>query len=151
MYSDYLTWKKKYSNSVVLIKSGFFYRTYDNDTIILSYLCCYKVIKNVLGFPIRSLSKVLKELKREEVVNYLRFLDNEVLEKIPNIERETYHELVSLSYGLLNSKNILEDIKRINFLANLLVQKRMISYNLYIEFGERINNIIQSLKSSMKV
>ena len=88
---------------------------------------------------------------REEVVNYLRFLDNEVLEKIPNIERETYHELVSLSYGLLNSKNILEDIKRINFLANLLVQKRMISYNLYIEFGERINNIIMSLKNSMKV
>ena len=141
MYSDYLTWKEKYPNSVVLIKSGSFYRTYDNDAIILSYLCCYKVIKNVLGFPIRSLSKVLKELKREEVVNYLRFLDNEVLEKIPNIERETYHELVSLSYGLLNSKNILEDIKRINFLANLLVQKRMISYNLYIEFGERINNI----------
>ena len=75
MYSDYLTWKKKYPNSVVLIKSGSFYRTYDNDTIILSYLCCYKVIKNVLGFPIRSLSKVLKELKREEV-NFV--VDNDV-------------------------------------------------------------------------
>ena len=75
MYSDYLTWKKKYSNSVVLIKSGFFYRTYDNDTIILSYLCCYKVIKNVLGFPIRSLSKVLKDLKGEEV-NFV--VDNDV-------------------------------------------------------------------------
>lgn len=148
MYSDYLTWKEKYPNSVVLIKSGSFYRTYDNDAIVLSYLCCYKVIKNVLGFPIRSLSKILKELKREEV-NFVA--DNEVLEKIPNIERETYHELVSLSYGLLNSKNILEDIKRINFLANFLVQKRMISYNLYIEFGERINNIIMFLKSSMKV
>ena len=75
MYSDYLTWKKKYPNSVVLIKSGSFYRTYDNDAIILSYLCCYKVIKNVLGFPIRSLSKVLKELKREEV-NFV--VDNDV-------------------------------------------------------------------------
>ena len=75
MYSDYLTWKKKYSNSVVLIKSGFFYRTYDNDTIILSYLCCYKVIKNVLVFPIRSLSKVLKKLKWEEV-NFV--VDNDV-------------------------------------------------------------------------
>lgn len=83
---------------------------------------------------------------REEVVNYLRFLDNEILEKIPNIERETYHELVSLSYGLLNSKNILEDIKRINFLANLLVQKRMISYNLYIEFGKRINILFSLLE-----
>ena len=67
MYSDYLTWKEKYLNSVVLLKSGSFYRTYDNDAIILSYLCCYKVVRNVLGFPIRSLSKVLKELKREEV------------------------------------------------------------------------------------
>ena len=75
MYSDYLTWKEKYLNSVVLIKSGTFYRTYDNDAIILSYLCCYKVIKNVLGFPIRSLSKILKKLKREEV-NFV--VDNDV-------------------------------------------------------------------------
>ena len=75
MYSDYLTWKEKYPNSVVLIKSGSFYRAYDNNAIILSYLCCYKVIKNVLGFPIRSLSKVLKELKREEV-NFV--VDNDV-------------------------------------------------------------------------
>ncbi len=75
MYSDYLAWKEKYPNSVVLIKSGSFYRTYDNDAIIFSYLCCYKVIKNVLGFPIRSLSKVLKELKREEV-NFV--VDNDV-------------------------------------------------------------------------
>lgn len=75
MYSDYLTRKEKYPNSVVLIKSGSFYRTYDNDAIILSYLCCYKVIKNVLGFPIRSLSKILKKLKREEV-NFV--VDNDV-------------------------------------------------------------------------
>ncbi len=75
MYSDYLTWKEKYPNSVVLIKSGSFYRTYDNDAIILSYLCCYYVIKNVLGFPIRSLSKILKKLKREEV-NFV--VDNDV-------------------------------------------------------------------------
>ena len=70
MYSDYLTRKKKYPNSIVLIKSGSFYRAYDNDAIILSYLCHYKVIKNVLGFPIHSLSKVLKELKHEKV-NYV--------------------------------------------------------------------------------
>ena len=75
MYSDYLTRKEKYPNSVGLIKSGSFYRTYDNDAIILSYLCCYKVVKNVLGFPIRSLSKVLKELKGEEV-NFV--VDNDV-------------------------------------------------------------------------
>ena len=75
MYSDYLTRKEKYPNSVVLIKSGTFYRIYDNDAIILSYLCCYKVVKNVLEFPIRSLSKVLKELKREEV-NFV--VDNDV-------------------------------------------------------------------------
>ena len=61
MYSNYLTRKKKYPNSVVLIKSSSFYRTCDNDAIIFSYLCHYKVIKNVLGFPIHSLSKVLKD------------------------------------------------------------------------------------------
>ena len=83
---------------------------------------------------------------KKEVVDYLKFLDNKVLEKIPLIEKEIYHELVSLSYGLLNSNHVLGDIKRINFLVNVLVQKRIFSYNLYIEFGEMINSIIRSLK-----
>lgn len=49
------------------MRAGSFYRTYDQDAIILFYLCHYQVIKNMLGFPIRSLNKVLKELKCEEV------------------------------------------------------------------------------------
>ena len=47
MYDDYLIKKEKYPNSVILIKSGSFYRTYDNDAIIISYLCQYKIIKNM--------------------------------------------------------------------------------------------------------
>lgn len=67
MYDDYLIKKEKYPNSVILLKSGSFYRTYDHDAIIISCLCQYKIIKNMLGFPVHSLSKVLKELKCEEV------------------------------------------------------------------------------------
>lgn len=67
MYNEYLKQKKKYPNCVILMRTGSFYRTYDHDAIILFYLCHYQVIKNMLSFPIRSLNKVLKELKCEEV------------------------------------------------------------------------------------
>lgn len=105
MYSDYLTWKEKYPNSVVLIKSGSFYRTYDNDAIILSYLCCYKVIKNVLGFPIRSLSKILKKLKREEV-NFV--VDNDVHFSFEN--DDNYLTLLNQSFEVYKLRVRIEKI-----------------------------------------
>ena len=105
MYNDYLTWKEKYPNSVVLIKSGSFYRTYDNDAIILSYLCCYKVIKNVLGFPIRSLSKILKKLKREEV-NFV--VDNDVHFSFEN--DDNYLTLLNQSFEVYKLRVRIEKI-----------------------------------------
>ena len=47
---------------------------------------------------------------KEEVVEYLRFLEDKVLDKIPLIEKETYDELVRLSYGLFTSNDILRKI-----------------------------------------
>ena len=67
MYNEYLKQKEHYSNCVILMRAGSFYWTYNQDAIILFYLCHYQIIKNMLGFPIRSLSKVLKKLKYEKV------------------------------------------------------------------------------------
>ena len=88
---------------------------------------------------------------KEEVIEYLRFLEDKVLDKIPLIEKETYDELVRLSYGLLTSNDILRKIKQIDFIVHTLVERRMIGYSLSIEFGERLNRIIESIKDSMKV
>ena len=63
----FLALKNKYSDSLVLIKSGNFYYSYFEDGIILNYLFNYQVINNRVGFPLKNLDKVLEELKRDNV------------------------------------------------------------------------------------
>ena len=60
---------------------------------------------------------------KEEVIEYLRFLEDKVLDKIPLIEKETYDELVRLSYGLLTSNDILRKIKQIECEQQQLEQR----------------------------
>lgn len=55
--------KSSYIEAIVLIKSGKFYLTYDNDATIVSYLFGYKKTKGKVGFPVDSLNKVLKKLE----------------------------------------------------------------------------------------
>ena len=110
MYNEYLKQKEKYSNCVILMRAGSFYRTYDQDAIILFYLCHYQVIKNMLGFPIRSLNKVLKELKCEKV-NFI--VDDEMNICVDNeenylplyeksLERYQLKEQINQIYSFLN-------------------------------------------------
>ncbi len=50
-YECYKKCKEKYKEYLILIKSGVFYRTYEEDTLIMNYIKDYKVInnKNVRG------------------------------------------------------------------------------------------------------
>ena len=50
--------KKKYPNSVVLIKSGSFYNTYEDDAILIHELLGYRLVNKRVGFPIYNLFKI---------------------------------------------------------------------------------------------
>ena len=50
--------KKKYPNSVVLIKSGSFYNTYEDDAILIHELLGYRLVNKRVGFPIYNLYKI---------------------------------------------------------------------------------------------
>jgi len=65
--------KKEYSDSVVLIKSGNFYITYENDALIMNNIFNYQNINNKVGFPIRSVDKVMNSLN-DKNINYV--IDN---------------------------------------------------------------------------
>ena len=71
---------------------------------------------------------------KEEVIEYLRFLEDKVLDKIPLIENETYDELVRLSYGLLTSNDILRKIKQIHFFFFFFFFILFFFYNLSYYF-----------------
>lgn len=50
-------------NSVVLRKSGGFYIFFDDDAIIISFLCNYKINNGRVGFPINTINKVTNLLE----------------------------------------------------------------------------------------
>ena len=118
MYNEYLKQKKKYPNCVILMCAGSFYRTYDHDAIILFYLCHYQVIKNMLGFPIHSLSKVLKELKCEEV-NFI--VDDEI-----NICVDNEENYFSLYEKALERYQLKERIDQIHSFLNDNIERKFI-------------------------
>ena len=57
-------------NYVILRRIGGFYNTFDNDAIVLSYLCNYKVKNGKCGFPISAIDKVINILDNNKV-NYI--------------------------------------------------------------------------------
>lgn len=77
---QYTTFKNKYRNSIVLIRSGSFIVTYGDDAVIFKYLFSYQIRSGKLGFPISVLDKVLLDLD-DYMLNYvvLNLEDNDIL------------------------------------------------------------------------
>jgi DNA mismatch repair ATPase MutS len=71
MVNKFKNIKQKYPDTMVLIKNGNFYRCYNEDSYILSYLLDYKVCSteqsDMLGFPEDSSQKVLDTLESNKV------------------------------------------------------------------------------------
>lgn len=86
--------KREYSDYVVLIKSGSFYITYENDAIIFNKIFSYQNINNKVGFPIRSIDKIMNSLNEKNISYIIDNNDNsDILEfKAGKNEYLTYYE-----------------------------------------------------------
>lgn len=93
MYEKYLELKKDFKEYVVFIKCGKFYRTYDEDAIIMNYLLCYQIMDNRLGFPLEGLFKVKNKLK-SECINYVIADGVDIFSDV--IDDNKYNEVLSL-------------------------------------------------------
>ena len=75
--------KVKYPKYVIMIKVGIFYEVYGEEVYILNNLFDYKINvvngKKKLGFPVKSLEKVILKLNRFKI-NYL-IIDRENIRK----------------------------------------------------------------------
>ena len=69
------------SSIVVLRKMGGFYTCFDNDAIIISYLCNYKITNNRVGFPVSVIGKV-SNLLDSHSINYIIKNDGEEDKKL---------------------------------------------------------------------
>lgn len=114
-YNDYKEFKNKNHETLVFVKSGVFYETYDNDCKIMLDLFDYKIknFKNFsrTGFPIGNIDKV-KEKLAEKQINYI-IIDNN------------------------NISNITFENNRYNFYINKRIDKRLYKNHYQTNFNEQ--------------
>jgi hypothetical protein len=115
--------KIKNIKSIVLIKSGIFYETFNDDAYIMSYLFDYKIKKLsnfvMVGFPEKVVDSVKERLKKEKI-SYVILKGNKKIESGKNSYNESnYDILFDLSYKTFNIEIEINSIrKKLEILKN---------------------------------
>lgn len=78
--------------------------------------------------------------------DYLEYLDK-IIDNIPKKEKVLRNKLINISYGLINSSNILIDIQYIDYLIYYMLNKKYINYDKFLLFGRKLENIIYECKN----
>ena len=137
MKDKYLNYKTKYKNYLILIKSGVFYITFNEDAGIMNSIFSYQIKNNKVGFPINGLDKVLQKLETLKVNNLI--IDEE--EKINEYNKNNY-----LMYFNKVKKDLFQNslnellLERIKY----ILENEENSYQKIIEFIENIGSLSNS-------
>ena len=104
--------KLEYKEYVILFKSGSFYISFDEDSLILNKLFNYKILnlKNNIkvGFPLNSLDTVISKLK-ELNINYIIIEDKDIKEKY-EVEDNTFSKYTSSVFEVISINNRIDKI-----------------------------------------
>lgn len=119
---------------VVFIKYGNFYRCFNNDAYIVSYLFDYKLSeKNSTGFPIKSIDKVISILRNNNISCIVINDINNVINYICiNNKYNSFLDLSKKNYTLN------ETLFSINKEVKELLTKNINNYNIIINFIRNI-------------
>ena len=129
----YIKFKELYQDYVILIKSGNFYYSFEDDAYILKYLFNYQIRENKVGFPISAKAKVKSILNRHNI-NLIEIIDDYAY-VLETKNANTYQEKLAEA-----KKNILIS----NMLNNLMdaieikVKAESANYNLIKEFVDEL-------------
>ncbi len=109
LIDTYNSYKIKYKEYVVLIKSGMFYECLNKDVSIMYSLFHYKIKNNginyIVGFPEKSIVKVCDSLKQNKI-NYI------VLDK----DKDEYYISDKYMTNKNNYNNYELDINKLNYI-----------------------------------
>lgn len=104
--------KLDYKEYVILFKSGSFYVSFDEDSLILNKVFNYKILelKNNIktGFPLNSLDTVINKLK-ELSVNYIIIEDKNIKEKY-EVENNNFSKYTSSVFEVISINNRINKI-----------------------------------------
>ena len=112
MKDIYIKYKNIYNNYILLIKSGNFYISYNNDALLMHNIFNYKIVNNgiKIGFPIQSLNKVITKLENINI-NYIIINNGDITYK---------YKCKSNKYNKHISNNYLSNMNRIKYINNIL-------------------------------
>lgn len=128
----YESLKKDNNKCIILIKEGVFYKTFNEDAIILWHIMNYRLTNDSLSFSLNVSNKVFDELLKKEI-SYI-IMGDDILKVLGNDEvYDLYNKLASYYYDEYKKKE-----KLINLLNNLL-DKDLENYDKIFNFFESIN------------
>ena len=118
LYDKYNNLKSDNKLSLIFIKSGLFYYTFDEDSLIMNYIFYYKIIDGKVGFPVKNIkNKVFNKLDNLNI-SYVILDGDEV--KMNMFNDNEYVKYLGLSYDKYE-KN--ECLNRIYDYINKLIDK----------------------------
>ena len=123
----YGVYKEKYSDYIVLIKEGTFYKCYYNDAKILWYVFNYTYLDDFVSFGTKAYSKVFDELNRLKI-SYVIISNEEIINKFDNNVYNTYLSLAKTSFDFN------ENVQIINNKVEELLNKDKNNYKKIIEY-----------------
>lgn len=104
--------KLEYKEYIILFKSGSFYVSFDEDSLILNKVFNYKLLelKNNIkaGFPLNSLDTVINKLK-ELSINYIIIEDKNIKEKY-EVENNNFSKYTSSVFEVISINNRIDKI-----------------------------------------
>lgn len=128
-------YKMEYNNYIIMIKSGSFYVSFNEDAIILNKIFGYKIVslKNNIkvGFPINLRDKNINILENKKI-NYIIIEDKELSSsirfKFNNYKKykENYFDFINIDMRINKINKKLKDLSVGDNISNILDKVEMI-------------------------
>ena len=132
LIDKYKTYKDKYENTLVIIKEGIFYKSFEDDAKILWYIFDYKYVNDSVSFGNSPYDKVILKLNKLDISYIILDKDEIVLSHIR--DEDAY-----LSYKSLSIKSYNKLIKTEN-----LIDKLQMLMNNKPECYEKVNSMLDA-------